>query len=82
MGDIKELSKFQWPVGGLELSSCAYCVYKNKDITCDAFPDGIPDEILDMEDDHLEPFEGDNGIQFEPRPSVVLPKRLQSKGET
>jgi hypothetical protein len=34
-------------------------------IVCEAFPQGIPQEILDGEDLHLEPVEGDNGIQFE-----------------
>ena len=76
------VNKFGYEEGDIEWSACAYCLHRRRDITCDAFPDGIPDEILDMEDDHLESFEGDNGIQFEPRPSVVLPKRLQSKGET
>jgi hypothetical protein len=32
---------------------------------CKAFPDGIPNVIAYGEDLHLEPFEGDNGIQFE-----------------
>jgi hypothetical protein len=34
--------------------------------TCDAFPNGIPDSILDGEEDHKEPIRGDNGIQFKP----------------
>ena len=33
---------------------------------CKAFPNGIPDKILTGEHDHKEPFEGDNGVQFEP----------------
>lgn len=34
---------------------------------CGAFPQGIPQAILDNEADHRQPFEGDQGIRFEPR---------------
>ena len=66
--------------GDIELSACGYC--KNKlpgGSICKAFPngDGIPEEILMRGDDHLESFEGDNGIQFEGREGWELPERLQ-----
>ena len=32
---------------------------------CTAFPDGIPGEITTGENLHVEPFPGDNGIQYE-----------------
>ena len=32
---------------------------------CDAFPDGIPEDILDGSFNHKSPHEGDHGIQFE-----------------
>lgn len=35
---------------------------------CDAFPKGIPAEILMRGGDHRRPFKGDQGIQFELRP--------------
>ena len=34
--------------------------------TCEAFPDGIPREILFADHDHRKPFPGDHGIRFEP----------------
>jgi hypothetical protein len=34
--------------------------------TCDAFPSGIPKQILWNIVDHHHPFLGDNGIQYEP----------------
>jgi len=35
---------------------------------CEAFPDGIPEEIAYGDNLHLTPFPGDHGIQFEVEP--------------
>ena len=48
------------------LNCTRYNVYKNNTVSCNAFPNGIPDEILDAENNHDKPFKGDNGIRFEP----------------
>jgi len=50
------------------MSSCIECKYHNKKqwVTCNAFPDGIPFDILNGEFDHNKKHDGDNGIQFEP----------------
>jgi len=34
---------------------------------CEAFPNGVPQDILDFKHDHRKPYEGDNGITFEPK---------------
>lgn len=46
---------------------CILCKhYHLGDLTCDAFPDGIPAQIITGEIDHASPYPGDNGIRFEP----------------
>lgn len=39
-------------------------------MTCKAFPDGIPEDILANESDHRHPHPGDNGIMFVQKPSI------------
>ena len=55
---------------------CGDCKHFHRDkpeqYRCDAFPQGIPDEILLSEHDHKEPFKGDHGIRFEPLPGHEL----------
>ena len=36
------------------------------ELSCDAFPDGVPDAIFDNEVDHRGPVEGDRGLRFVP----------------
>lgn len=36
--------------------------------TCDAFPEGIPRAIYWDGERHFDPYPGDNGLQFLPRP--------------
>ena len=48
--------------------SCGLCKHLHDDnITCKAFPKGIPNDIHTSVIDHRNPFPGDNGIMFEPK---------------
>lgn len=38
---------------------------KTETFNCEAFPNGIPDDIINGKSLHLTPVEGDNGIVFE-----------------
>ena len=44
---------------------CFSCKHYNADLTCAAFPEGVPSVILIGEADHDTPIEGDHGIQYE-----------------
>jgi len=50
-----------------ENTSCVSCIRFNTDganTTCNAFPKGIPEEILSGKHDHRKPFQGDNNIVY------------------
>lgn len=47
-------------------SPCSSCQHKHSGkATCDAFPTRIPLVFLTGENQHDEPYPGDNGIQYE-----------------
>jgi hypothetical protein len=52
------------------ISQCWNCkhyqrVNKEGKFVCDAFPEGIPDNIFNNKISHLSHYEGDNGIHYE-----------------
>lgn len=56
---ISDGNTFDFPV-------CNKCKWNRGDGTCRAFPEGIPDEILNGENDHNEPLPDQrNNITFE-----------------
>jgi hypothetical protein len=51
----------------LELSQCHRCArYAGHDV-CEAYPDGIPSNVIYNLYDHRLPHEGDHGLQFVPK---------------
>lgn len=50
-------------------------------VTCDAFPDGIPEEVLAGDFDHVKEHPGDGGKQFAPIEEGFDPATLTRGGE-
>ena len=47
---------------------CLRCKRLKQDfITCSAFPEGIPEEIITGKFDHQKPFGGDGGKRYQPK---------------
>lgn len=63
---MSDSSKLGWKLGDLNVSQCAFCKHADSEGGCKAFGEKIPDVILLNQFDHREPYEGDNGIRFEP----------------
>lgn len=50
-----------------DVSQCSLCEHEGFKSTCEAFPDGIPKEILFNGILHNKSIEGDKGIIYKPR---------------
>ena len=50
---------------------CIMCEHYWGAWVCEAFPDGIPKEIMHAENDHSKPINGDHGIQFKERSELA-----------
>jgi len=56
--------RFVWRRGDFTISQCFDCQHWTGRGRCEAFPNGVPDEILTNEHDHRKAYPGDNGIRF------------------
>ncbi len=66
MIDPDREERFSMNFKSLKFSQCVFCKFKHAGAgTCDAFPDGIPMEILSNAHDHREYFPGDHGVRYE-----------------
>ena len=48
---------------------CSQCIFYIADKKCSVFKKAIPEKIWDGKHNHTKPFDGDNGITFEPLPT-------------
>lgn len=67
-------------VVSLQCESCRYFVDDLGNWHCKAFPDGIPDAII-QGIDHKKPYPGDHGIQFVKK-KVIKPASKKEKPVT
>jgi len=50
----------------MQCKRCNNCIYYRGELKCEAFPEGIPDEILLCENNHSKPLKNQkNDITFE-----------------
>lgn len=66
---LSDLDKFRVRLSmnpGVIDSQCNSCKYYHGFGKCDAFPNGIPETILDNDIIHDSPYPGDHGIQYAP----------------
>ena len=75
----------RWASDQIPTSSCSQCNFcKNlkKNATCRAFINGIPREITKNKFIHKKPYEGDNGIMYEPKSPEYAEIKFMPFGKT
>jgi hypothetical protein len=60
------LDRFVGRVEDLVWASCVSCLRKARGPICEAYPDGIPEVILNGNVDHKTPYPGDHGLTYLP----------------
>lgn len=66
----------RWGGQDFRLGQCTQCRHYRWDGTCEAFPQGIPPEILADYVSHKKPVEGDQGIRWEAAPKDTTRGRV------
>lgn len=62
-------SRFVYEKDEIKLAPCVSCRRKSPfGPSCEAFPSGIPEDILVGDNDHRQPFPGDGGLTYDPDP--------------
>ena len=74
---MEVVSRFTSIGDDLYFPICNNCKNYIKDLQCSAFL-VVPDEILNGEFDHRNPYPGDNGIRFEP---IKEPEKFVSRSQ-
>jgi hypothetical protein len=72
VSDAPLSDKFYADPAAMTATQCVYCKHAATGFlpVCAAFPGWIPEQIQLNRADHRKPYDGDQGIRFEPRPEV------------
>jgi hypothetical protein len=57
------------------MGQCDVCIYRYQNMggaKCEAYPEGIPDTLYYWDVSHIQPYKGDNGIQFKQDPQQPI----------
>lgn len=71
------LDRFVGRVEDLVWASCVSCLHKWRGPVCEAYPDGIPEVILNGNVDHKTPYPGDHGLTYLPVAPNAVDKESQ-----
>jgi len=65
----------------MRTDECGRCLRYRNGLKCDAFPRGIPEDILTGAKSHAKPHIGDQGITFSPIPKELMKAINKKEGE-
>jgi hypothetical protein len=71
--------RFNGRLEDLAWASCVSCLRKARGPICEAYPNGIPEVILNGKVDHKTPYPGDHGLAYLP---VISPQAPESGNQS